>query len=216
MAPALTSTIYHEPSTLGNILTISPASDSKPSQLLVKNSSHPRPSTATLFRPQDANSIATSDSRALLLQPNYLQSSPYPNPLHLLNLNRLPPASLTAVRSDYATAPYDQVFNWDRVLHTLRSLSAAEGFHFPASSFYTVIFRSKLKADVDKELLFRLDAMSHQEAIASGGLLKYWFGSPDAERRNLATCEFTPFYFLFASLFSGRVSFLKSCGERAV
>ncbi|KAK3056851.1 hypothetical protein LTS18_011607, partial [Coniosporium uncinatum] len=123
MAPALTSTIYHEPSTLGNILTISPTSDPKPSQLPVKNSSHPRPSTATLCRPQDANSIATSDSRTLLLQPNYLQSSPYPDPLHLLDLNRLPPAprlfacalaSLTAVRSDYATAPYDQVFNWDR------------------------------------------------------------------------------------------------------
>jgi hypothetical protein len=36
--------------------------------------------------------------------------------------------------------------------------------------------------------LFELDAFSHQEAMASGGLLKYWYGVKDQSRRNLATC----------------------------
>jgi len=29
------------------------------------------------------------------------------------------------------------------------------------------------------------------EATLSGGLLKYWYGKPDAERRNLATCMYS-------------------------
>jgi len=32
------------------------------------------------------------------------------------------------------------------------------------------------------------DKAAHAEAIKSGGLLKYWFGIPDENRRNLATC----------------------------
>jgi len=210
MAPALTSTIYHEPSTLGNILSIAPSAekttplqDSKGS----KTNSNSRALSATAAHPQTRYAII--DSKTPSIQPDYLQSSPYPDPLHLLDLNRLPPASrlfacalasLTAIRADYATAPYDQVFNWDHVMYVLRCLSAAENFQFPATSFYTVVFQSKLKAEVDKELLFQLDSMSHQEAVASGGLLKYWFGSPDVERRNLATCE-------FALLISFRPSF---------
>jgi hypothetical protein len=34
-----------------------------------------------------------------------------------------------------------------------------------------------------------LDYESHREACESGGLLKYWFGGPSEERRNLATCK---------------------------
>jgi len=33
-----------------------------------------------------------------------------------------------------------------------------------------------------------LDEGSHAEATKSGGLLKYWFGMPDEDGRNLATC----------------------------
>jgi hypothetical protein len=38
--------------------------------------------------------------------------------------------------------------------------------------------------------LYKLDYESHAEACESGGLLKYWFGKADGERRNLATCKF--------------------------
>jgi hypothetical protein len=56
------------------------------------------------------------------------------------------------------------------------------------TDFYVVSFRSQLKPDADPERLFELDAFSHQEAMASGGLLKYWYGVKDPNRRNLATC----------------------------
>ena len=42
---------------------------------------------------------------------------------------------------------------------------------------------------MDREKLFVLDKNSHAEAVRSGGLLKYWYGEPDAEGANLATCK---------------------------
>ena len=38
------------------------------------------------------------------------------------------------------------------------------------------------------ELADLVNRRSHAEATQSGGLLKYWFGVPDTEGRNLATC----------------------------
>lgn len=38
------------------------------------------------------------------------------------------------------------------------------------------------------ELFDLVNRHSHAEATQSGGLLKYWFGVPDTEGRNLATC----------------------------
>lgn len=63
-----------------------------------------------------------------------------------------------------------------------------------------VVFRSTLKADADGEKLHVLDEMSLREAVAGGGLLKYWFGNVDGERRGLATCEFLPSFFLSSML----------------
>lgn len=127
-----------------------------------------------------------------------LIASPYNDPPHLLDLetldtqNRLLALALTAfkpIRDDYATAPYTESFNWDEVFHLVRTFAAAEGHVWTARSFYVVEFRSRLRAGADPQHLHNLDAHSHQEAIASGGLLKYWFGTKDQERRNLATCE---------------------------
>ena len=56
------------------------------------------------------------------------------------------------------------------------------------------MFRSKLKPLIDTEYLYKLDEESHREAVGSGGLLKYWFGAGDGQRRNLATCEFLLFF----------------------
>ena len=60
---------------------------------------------------------------------------------------------------------------------------------FPSSKFYIVVFRSQLQQSTDRLELGAMDERSHAEANKSGGLLKYWFGSADAEGRNLATCK---------------------------
>ncbi|KAF1821454.1 uncharacterized protein K489DRAFT_298797, partial [Dissoconium aciculare CBS 342.82] len=126
-----------------------------------------------------------------------LISSPYPdleNQLHLPDLDlpyRLFAFALTALhstREDYATAPYLESFNWSQVFSLLQALCHRTDHTWRRTEFYVVIFRSKLKAIIDRERLGLLDQKSHEEACASGGLLKYWFGSPNAERRNLATC----------------------------
>ncbi|KAF2489834.1 hypothetical protein BU16DRAFT_553167 [Lophium mytilinum] len=112
-----------------------------------------------------------------------LRSLDTPNRLFALALT-----GLTPTRPDYATAPYVDSLNWQAVLIQLRDLARAENFEWKEQSFYVVIFRSKLKEVVNRDLLHLLDQTSHVEATASGGLLKYWFGDPNSESRNLATC----------------------------
>jgi hypothetical protein len=127
-----------------------------------------------------------------------IKSSPYSDPLNFLNLTELDqPLRLFALaltklqntRPDYATAPYMSSFDWDEVFSILRGLCEQTGTQWQRTDFYVVIFRSKLRVEADRARLGELDQMSHQEACASGGLLTYWFGSPDGERRNLATCK---------------------------
>lgn len=134
------------------------------------------------------------------LNATHIQSSPYNDPVNFLDLQdlaiqeRLLAHALTCLkntRPDYATAPYMEAFNWPEVFATLRSLCAQSGITWQRQDFYLVIFRSRLRAGADRNRLGELDKNSHEEACASGGLLTYWFGSPDAEMRNLATCEFT-------------------------
>ncbi|SMY27929.1 unnamed protein product [Zymoseptoria tritici ST99CH_1A5] len=131
------------------------------------------------------------------LTATHLISSPYSdalNQLHLPSLSlpsRLFALALTAlrpIRPDYATAPYLESFNWTDVFALLRILCHRSNHEWKASEFYVVIFRSKLLETADRERLGLLDEMSHREACESGGLLKYWFGSTDGQRRNLATC----------------------------
>ncbi|KAF2402681.1 hypothetical protein EJ06DRAFT_505621 [Trichodelitschia bisporula] len=128
-----------------------------------------------------------------------LITSPYNTPFHTQDLTPLPRASallslalttLTPTRADYATAPYLESFNWPAVLALLRDLCTATQHVWTNTTFYTVIFRSTLKhkGAAYRTRLGELDEGSHVEAVASGGLLKYWFGDTDGERRNLATC----------------------------
>ncbi|KAE8147396.1 hypothetical protein BDV25DRAFT_160421 [Aspergillus avenaceus] len=130
-------------------------------------------------------------------QSNHLITSPYNEPKHLLDLttldlpNQLLAKALTILkptRADYATASYTETFNWQSVFDFLRDLSQAEGYQWQKQHFYVVVFRSRLHADIDNQRLHDLDAYSHQEACASGGLLKYWFGTKNADQQNLATC----------------------------
>lgn len=129
---------------------------------------------------------------------SHLVVSPYISPPHLLDLDRYSKSSqlfakaltiFQPTRSDYATAEYTDSFSFQEVIETLRSLAKGEEHTWNATDFYVVSFRSQLSPDADPERLFELDAFSHQEAMASGGLLKYWYGVKDENRRNLATCK---------------------------
>ncbi|KAJ5107537.1 hypothetical protein N7456_004212 [Penicillium angulare] len=141
------------------------------------------------FDEGDQYTSAELDSRLIV--------SPYNTSPHLLDLNTLDTQSrlltlalayFKPITDDYATADYLDSFNWDEVFHLLRVFSKVEHHTWTTQTFYVVSFRSKLQAEVDNDYLHALDAHSHQEATASGGLLKYWFGTKNEKRENLATC----------------------------
>jgi hypothetical protein len=130
-----------------------------------------------------------------------LISSPYNIPSHYLTLTSphlttpsillaLALTTLKPATPTYATAPYTSALNFDVVLAVLRDVTAKEDYVWQATSFYVVTFHSQLKEAIDEDYLYELDRESHREACESGGLLKYWFGKKDGERRNLATCKY--------------------------
>lgn len=128
---------------------------------------------------------------------DHLVVSPYTTIPHLLDLRALEESPrllakaltvLQSVREDYATAPYHLSFNWDAVIEQLKSLLEISKSPWTRQQFYIVVFRSQVPPTTDRIHLGRLDQNSHAEATKSGGLLKYWFGLPDANGRNLATC----------------------------
>ena len=136
----------------------------------------------------------------LEVKATHLKSSPYADPVNFLDLRdltlpyRLFAIALTHLQPivpDYALAPYMESFNWPAVFEVLRTLCAQSNIQWERLEFYTVIFRSKLQANADRIKLGELDKNSHEEACASGGLLTYWFGSPDEDRHNLATCKYS-------------------------
>ena len=154
--------------------------------------SSPHAQASTINQTEDLNKRLSS----------LLISSPYNNPGHYLDLNDLDVpnlifakalTALKAVHPDYATGSYTKSLNFDLVLQLVRQFSAAEGFQWKEQTFYVVVFRSQLKDGIDNDLLYKLDYESHREACESGGLLKYWFGKPNEERRNLATCKLLVF-----------------------
>ncbi|KAL2176990.1 uncharacterized protein P884DRAFT_224182 [Thermothelomyces heterothallicus CBS 202.75] len=127
----------------------------------------------------------------------YLVVSPYHEQEHLLDLesldteNQLLALALTelrCLRQDYATAPYVDTFNWGEIIEKLRTLARRRNHAWRKTSFFLVAFRSRIPPTTVYAELGALDKAAHAEATASGGFLKYWFGSPDAGGRNLATC----------------------------
>ncbi|RFU35926.1 hypothetical protein B7463_g390, partial [Scytalidium lignicola] len=123
--------------------------------------------------------------------------SPYTEKPHLLDLHTLELESqllaealveLKCLREDYATAPYTESFNWMEVMVSLQKLIEQSGLAWKDSSFYIVVFRSQILPTTIYADLGVLDKAAHAEAMASGGFLKYWFGTPNEAGRNLATC----------------------------
>ncbi|KAI3331594.1 hypothetical protein HD806DRAFT_165031 [Xylariaceae sp. AK1471] len=126
-----------------------------------------------------------------------LTISPYTDREHLLNLRSLDSENailaqalvhLKCLRPDYATAPYIDIFNWGEVMEQVKRLAQQKEHTWKDSSFFVVAFRSQIPPTTVYEDLGVLDKAAHAEATASGGFLKYWFGSPDKEGKNLATC----------------------------
>jgi hypothetical protein len=81
------------------------------------------------------------------------------------------------IREDYAVAPIIDSFNWSECLASVED-----------AQWYLVAFRSIRARDADDTVLYALDALAHDEAIAHTGLLHYFGGELDAERRCLSFC----------------------------
>lgn len=156
-----------------------------------------KPSPVTGLTDKDETQVQTSEVYGQPSEGRFIVQSPYTEQDHLLDLNTLDHentlfatalAKLESIRDDYATAPYAESFNWPVVFEELQRLVKESGVGFKETSFYVVAFRSQIKPSTDYSHLGELDKAAHAEAVASGGFLKYWFGSPDPELRNLATC----------------------------
>ncbi|KUI63486.1 UPF0643 protein PB2B2.08 [Cytospora mali] len=129
--------------------------------------------------------------------PRRIVMSPYVEKEHLLDLETLDVENgilaealtkLNCLREDYATAPYLETFNWGEVMDRVRELTTARKHDWRETTFYIVAFRSRYVPGIDYSHLGDLDKAAHAEATASGGFLKYWFGTPNEDLRNLATC----------------------------
>jgi len=139
--------------------------------------------------------------RPILYLPPLLSSLPHTHHDHEHNefsdtpvvhtTTRLPdidPASLSLhkalhdfspVTQSYADVSYGEAFNW-------LDLDLPED---EERDWYCVAFRSKRKAGSENEPLYDADRLAHEEAIRNGGLILYWYGTPNPETGlNLATC----------------------------
>ncbi|KAI1747414.1 hypothetical protein F4782DRAFT_424582 [Xylaria castorea] len=123
--------------------------------------------------------------------------SPYTERDHLLDLKSLDTENailaqalvhLKCLRPDYATAPYVDTFNWREVMEQVKRLAQQKEHSWKGNTFFVVAFRSQIPPTTVYEDLGILDKAAHAEATGSGGFLKYWFGSPDKDGKNLATC----------------------------
>lgn len=152
--------------------------------------------------PGSSPSIITNEAETSPEIHHLLVSSPYMSRDHLLDLRPLETYQsllsraltiLQPVDEHYATRPYDVAFNWPTVVKQLGSLARSGDYKWESHFFYIVVFRSQLPPTTDRTKLGELDEKSHVEANKGGGLLKYWFGIPNAEGRNLATCVWRDF-----------------------
>jgi len=84
---------------------------------------------------------------------------------------------LTPVKAGYQIAPVLEAFNWS---YTLSDVEWGR--------WYLIVFRSLRREDVDDEELTHNDDMAFAEAMRSGGLLRYYKGAMDRDRRCVSLC----------------------------
>lgn len=134
----------------------------------------------------------------------HIRTSPYFESGHLLDLNSLALnyqiisfslQSLTPMaEGKYAFLAYIDAFNISTIVKLVREYSHMLRYQIPKTKVYVIAFRSILHKEVQessekRQFLADIDKQSHIEANQSGGLLKYWFGTPDnVHGQNLATC----------------------------
>src|SRR5918997_1530291 len=83
---------------------------------------------------------------------------------------------ISPAHPDYATLPIEEGFDWS-------SLS-----HCPFDSLYLVVFRSLRRPEADLDLLREHDDRAYEEAMASGGLLRYFKGQANERDECLSFC----------------------------
>ena len=83
---------------------------------------------------------------------------------------------ISPVRPDYQNLPIEQGFDW--------SVIAGQDF----DHLYLVVFRSVRLPGADLDLLRWFDDLAYAEALASGGLLRYFKGDADGLGRCLSFC----------------------------
>lgn len=110
-----------------------------------------------------------------------LAVSPYKERPHLLDLSTLDTANqllakalvcMKNLREDYATADYEESFNWSEIVDSLRQLAEASNIEWKKAAFYIVVFRSQIPPTTAYSDLGDLDQPAHAEAMKSGGFLK--------------------------------------------
>ena len=113
----------------------------------------------------------------------YLQEAPHPLPPDA-DASQCPVFSQQGSdEAEAAIALIRRVFNWDALPALPEDLEA---------QWYGVVFRSARKPGSESTSFYEADRQAHEEAVASGGLLMYWYGAPDpATGENLATCIWT-------------------------
>ncbi|CAO1627356.1 unnamed protein product [Parajaminaea phylloscopi] len=108
-----------------------------------------------------------------------------PHPLPPLSDAAACPFAPSQRREWQAKADADAIssaFNWS----SLHLPEDVEG------SWFGVAFRSIRRPGSESIDLYEADRRSHEEAVSSGGLLLYWYGTPSATTgENLATCIWT-------------------------
>lgn len=78
---------------------------------------------------------------------------------------------------EYANLPIEDGFDWDDCLYDA-----------PFDRLYLVVFRSVRRATADLELLKEYDDRAYEDAVRSGGLLRYFKGQMNDRRECLSFC----------------------------
>ena len=78
---------------------------------------------------------------------------------------------------DYVTQPIQDGFDW---------FSSLSSCHF--DRLYLVVFRSVRRQTADLQMLHEYDDRAYEEAIESGGLLRYFKGHPNEHGECLSFC----------------------------